>query len=322
MSRNLRLMSFAAFTALLPGFALALSLPGPLVSVDWLEAHRAEVNVIDVREDPASFATAPAWTEKDGVRSLETFGGHVPGALLLDFGELRATRSIDGREWKWMLPAQADFQALLQRVGVRQGRPTVIVSDGRSGGDLDAAARLYWSMKVYGDDALAILDGGSMAWLSAGKAVDSAAASADRGDWSASPARTKFVADSNAVAAASSAGVEVVDARPMSFYFGLERKPSVLAAGHVAGALDFPPELRAIQRDGSLHFLSAAQYAYLFPYLGIEAKRPAITYCNTGHLASGAWFVLSEIMGNPDVSLYDGSMYQWTEEGRPLVGLP
>ena len=35
-------------------------------------------------------------------------------------------------------------------------------------------------------------------------------------------------------------------------------------------------------------------------------EKPVINYCNTGHQAATNWFVLSEVLRRPDVSLYDG----------------
>ncbi|MBS0569534.1 MAG: sulfurtransferase [Proteobacteria bacterium] len=302
--------------------AQALDVPGPLVSPQWLEQHRNEVNIIDVRDELASFGKAPVFATEDGKKVLTTFGGHIPGARLLDFNAVRVTRAIDGHEWKWMLPDQAAFQALMRQTGVMQGRPTIIVSDGAAGADLDMAARVFWSMQVYGGRDLAILDGGTTAWLEAGLPFSTDAAKGGAGNWIAAAENRKLFADSNDVAKAAAHGKQLVDARPMPFYVGLERKPIVLAAGHIAGAVNFPPDVRAGKRGGSAHFLDAAQYAAVFKHLGVDPQKPSITYCNTGHLASGAWFVLSQIMKNPNVGLYDGSMYEWTAEQRPVVGLP
>ena len=36
-------------------------------------------------------------------------------------------------------------------------------------------------------------------------------------------------------------------------------------------------------------------------------------------MASVGWFVLSELLGNSDVRLYDGSMQEWTLEKMPLT---
>jgi thiosulfate/3-mercaptopyruvate sulfurtransferase len=45
-----------------------------------------------------------------------------------------------------------------------------------------------------------------------------------------------------------------------------------------------------------------------------------ISYCNTGHLASTSWFVLSEVLKRPHVTLYDGSMSEWTQDpDRPVA---
>ena len=42
-----------------------------------------------------------------------------------------------------------------------------------------------------------------------------------------------------------------------------------------------------------------------------------MSYCNTGHWAATNWFVLSELLGRPDVRLYDGSMVEWTADPAP-----
>jgi thiosulfate/3-mercaptopyruvate sulfurtransferase len=322
MFHPFRTALFATLAALAPLTAVALGLPGPQVSAAWLQQHRAEVNVLDVREDPATFTKAPTFTTEDGKKVVASFGGHIPGALLLDFADARTTRKVDGRDLQWMLPDQAAFQALMRRIGVQAGRPTVIVSDGNTEGDLDMAARVYWSMKIYGDDNLTILDGGTAGWLAAGLPVSVDGPKAAAGTWVAGPERRALFADSQDVAAAASHGQQLVDARPLPFYMGLARKPAVLAAGHIKSATNFPGEVRAVKRDGGMRFLSGAEYAAIFSHLRIDPRKPTITYCNTGHLASGAWFVLHEIMHNPKVAVYDGSMYEWTVEKRPVVALP
>lgn len=301
--------------------ANALELPGPMVSPAWLAQHQDEVNIVDVRSDPATFTVAPTFTTTDGKKSLATTGGHIPGALLLDFGKTRVPRMIGDREIKWMLPDQQVFQSLLRGIGVKAGHPTVIVSEGTSGEEFDMAARVYWSMKVYGDDHLALLDGGTRGWLQDGLAFATTTATPVAGNWLATAPRLRYVASSADVAAAIGTDVQIVDARPTPFYLGLVKKPVVEKAGHIKGAVNFPPDLRTISKDDGTHPLSAAEYTEIFKHLDIAAHKPSITYCNTGHLAAGAWFVQSEVMRNPDTKLYDGSMYEWTTEGHPVVGL-
>lgn len=301
--------------------AQAIELPGPVVSPQWLLQHQTEVNIVDVRSDPASFTKEPTFTTDKGVKSLSTLGGHIPGALLLDFEKVRVPRMIDGREIKWMLPDQQAFQSLMRSIGVKAKRPTVIVPEGAAGADADMAARVYWSMKVYGDDKLAILDGGTTGWLQQGLAHNASPSAAAEGNWVATQARMRYVASSADVAKAIGKA-QIVDARPMPFYVGLVKKPNIGAAGHIKGAVNLPPELRTTMTDGSEHYLKAGQYKAIFKHLDLNPAKPSITYCNTGHLAAGAWFVLSEVMKNPHTRLYDGSMYEWTTEKHPVIGLP
>ena len=46
-----------------------------------------------------------------------------------------------------------------------------------------------------------------------------------------------------------------------------------------------------------------------------------MTDCNIRQMASGMWFIQSEILGAKNVRLYDGSMHEWTTLGKPVVGL-
>lgn len=298
----------------------AVELPGPLVSPQWLNEHLGDVNVIAVRHGTESFTRAPTFKTSDNKKTLTGFGGHIPGALLLDFGKSRVPRMVDGREINWLLPAQADFQKLMRDVGVKADRPTVIVSEGAGGADLDMAARVYWSMKVYGDSHLAVLNGGTMGWINAGLPIATDAPMQGGGDWTAASANMRYVASSDDVAAAVGKA-QIVDARPMPFFVGLVKKPNIGSAGHIKGAVNLPPDVRTTDIDGSARYLTAAEYSKILPHLNIKSDAASITYCNTGHLASGAWFVLSEVMNNPNVKLYDGSMYEWTTENRPVIGL-
>ncbi len=326
MSRRVAGAIGAAALALAGAAAAASALPGPLVTPAWLAAHRAAVTVLDVREDASGFTAEPkfATDPATGRRTLAELGGHIPGALLIDFADLRGDRLIDGRRIPWMLPDAERFQAIMRAAGVPAGRPIVIVTQATVPEDLDTAARAYWSLKYYGDDDLAILDGGMARWLEEGRAVESrrpAGGKAEPGDWAAGAPRTGLMADSGQVAGAAKQGVQLIDARPPAYYFGLTKKPFIAAAGHIGEAKDFPAELHARAVGRSQRFLTPAQYRDILESIGVHPDRPVITYCNTGHMAAGAWFIESELLGDRHAALYDGSMARWAAEGRPVVAV-
>lgn len=304
-------------------FALAFlpvqagTLPGPVVDAHWLHAHLSEVTVIDVLNAPKRFTAHPRFGEHG--KTLRAVGGHIPGARLMPFSKVRVTRTIDGHKISGMLPSAAQFQTVMREAGINAGKPIVISCAGEDVGNLDMATRLYWTLKSYGAQDVALLNGGTAAWIQGGYKVSSEAATTDRGNWTAANTDLQWFADSDAVAKATTAGTQLVDARSTPQFLGITKKSTVSEYGHIKGARSFPTDAIVNYTGDAAHFMTAAQYNKIFPQLGIKAHTPTITYCNTGHLASGAWFVMHEIMGNKQVRLYDGSMLDWTTEGRAVV---
>jgi thiosulfate/3-mercaptopyruvate sulfurtransferase len=302
----------------------AVSLPGPVVSAEWLTANKAEVQILEVRGDVASFQRAPEFelNKKTGKQILVEVGGHIKDSSLLDFKKVRADRMIDGKKIKYLIPEKADFEKLIQSVGINANKPIILVPVGVDMSDIDEALRTYWQFKVYGEDNIAVLDGGMAGWLAEGREFTTAPANKAMGNWLAKDERKELIANSEQVAKASASGkTTLIDARQPVQFFGLSKRDYVGGYGHIAGAKDFAPELMAKPAKGALYFWDKNTYNSLLQANGISSTAPAISYCNSGHLASGGWFILSELVGNKSTSLYDGSLYLWTLEGRPLVGV-
>lgn len=306
------------------GLVQAATLPGPVVSSEWLAANKAEVQILEVRGDVASFKRAPEFelNKKTGKQVLVEVGGHINDSSLLDFKKVRADRMIDGKKIKYLIPEKADFEKLIQSVGINANKPIVLVPVGVDMSDIDEALRAYWQFKVYGEDNIAVLDGGMAGWLAEGREFTTAPVNKAPGNWVAKAERKELIANSDQVAKASETGdATLIDARQPVQFFGLSKRDYVGAYGHIAGAKDFAPELMAKPAKGALYFWDKNTYNSLLKANGINASAPAISYCNSGHLASGGWFIMSELVGNKSTSLYDGSLYLWTLEGRPLVGV-
>jgi len=313
----------AALLALSP-WALALDVPGPVVDGEWLAKNRADVTVLDVRANPKTFTLTPEFEtdKKTGKKFLVDLGGHIDGAVLVDNKKVRMDRVIDGVKLKSMLPERADFEKLARSWGVQAGRPIVIVSAGMEPIDFNDAARLYWQFKVYGEDNVAVLNGGTAGWIAAGRAVGTDAVKASEGNWAAKADRSAdmLATSADVEQAMNSKTVQLVDARDDAHYLGLSKSSSTSAAGHVPGAKNVYTALMSSEGEAAM-LRSADTYRDVFKLSGLDAQAPAIAYCNTGHQASGTWFVLSEIVGNKKAKLYDGSMHQWTLEKRPMVSV-
>lgn len=302
--------------------AAAVSLPGPLVETDWLANNMGNVVILDVRKDVKSFTKKPVFKKdkKSGKSKLKKVAGHIPGATLVKYKKLRTKIKVDGRTVQKMRVGKAAFENVLQKAGVNKDSAVVIVYKGVSNGDLTIATRFYWQMKYYGHDNMAILNGGMAQWILDKRAVSSKASKAKKGNWLAAAERNEILATSKDVEAAVKKKEQLIDTRAISLYLGTWRKKSyVYANGHIPGAKPYPNELLSSKMPAK--FLKISDSKSLFTQMGISVDKKSITYCNSGHLATGSWFVLSELMGNKNVKMYDGSMHQWTLEKHDVVKL-
>ena len=111
-----------------------------------------------------------------GETSESTTGRDAGGGKLASRGTQpqrspRASRPFKGKRLIGMLPDKTAFAALIQAAGVNKDSTVVIVTKGLSAGDMTMATRIYWQMKYYGHDAVAILNGGLAQWLTDGREV-------------------------------------------------------------------------------------------------------------------------------------------------------
>lgn len=297
-------------------------LPGPLVDTQWLAANTDKVQIVEVRGNTKSFTTQPEIaSDAKGKKTIEEIGGHIPGSVLVDAKKMRADRKYGELTVKYMIPEAADFEKYVRNSGVVAGKPMVLVPVGAEVADINDALRMYWQFKVYGEDEIAVLDGGYTAWLLEGRAFSKDAPFA-QGNWSVKGDRSpQYFATSEDVAKAQQAkSATLVDSRDAPLFHGLVKRDYVYGYGHLDGAKLYPTDLMFKNSGGALKFMAPATYRGLLAAQGIDDKAAAITYCNSGHLSSGPWFMMSEMLGNQRVKLYDGSLHQWTLEKRPLAG--
>jgi thiosulfate/3-mercaptopyruvate sulfurtransferase len=319
MNLTKTITSLAVLGAAFTQTALAIDVPSPLVEADWLNAHKGEVVVLQVSGPLKAFTQAPKTKQVDGKLVVEHVSGHVPGAHFVDFKKVRVTREVDGKKVKGLIPEKAEFEKLARSWGVNADSAIVFVPAGLNTGDVDEAARLYWQFKYYGQGNMAILDGGMAAWLAAGYPAATDAPSAQKGDWSASTGDATVLATySDVKSALEHKDVQLADARPQNQYMGVFTKPGE-RSGHLMGAVDISPDLLTRADGASARFLPARSYDSILQAKGLDNKAAVITYCNTGHLASGLWFVTHEIMGNKQAKLYDGSLVEYSLLGGETV---
>ena len=276
-----------------------LSLPGPLVSVDWLAAHRTdpELRIADVRWS----LSGPAG--RDRYRA-----GHIPGAVFLDAeSELSAPGDGPGRH---PIPSPGRLAAILGARGI--GDEHVVVAYDDVGGSI--AARLWWLYRHFGHDgACAVLDGGIGAWTDAGLELTADCPTDPPATWTPGEARDDRL-DTATVAALLDGDLLLLDARAGERYRG-ETEPIDTQAGHIPGALSAPWSAN-LGPDG--RFLEAGALRQRYASLG-AGERPTVAYCGSGLSATHDLLAL-ELAGIAGGRLYEGSWSDWSSDAsRPVA---
>lgn len=285
------------------GMPFAAELPGPLVGGEWLANNRDSVLVLDARKETTSFAD-----------------GHIPGAVLVDVNKIRIDRKIDGKTLTRMRPDAASFEQFMRAHGVDNDSLVVLTHRGETPGQVAGAARLYWHMKYYGFERVALLDGGNRSWVEALEDLVSESGPVNAGDYRVGAENPEILATMNQVRhALGNDAVTLVDTRELRYHVGLDKKDYVYAYGHIPGSRSLPYKFLNPAK-GSTRYLDRDIYVSLLDSLRIDIDDSLILYCNSAYECSSNWFVLHEILGKPDVRIYDGSLHQWTQyESNPMT---
>jgi thiosulfate/3-mercaptopyruvate sulfurtransferase len=265
----------------------------PVVTTEWLAKHlgEADLRVVD-----------GTWHMPQLLRDAraEFEGAHVPGAVFFDIDAIAdRTTSLPH-----MLPTADAFAAAVGGLGIGSG-DRVVVYDARG---VVSAARVWWTFRAFGHDAIAVLDGGFRKWHAEGRPVEGGAATPTPRPFRAR-SRPELVRDLAAMRAnLDSRAAQVLDARSAGRFDGTEAEPRPgLRGGHIPGSLNLPYE--ALYRaDGTLK--SPDELEATVAAAGVDLGRPIVTSCGSGVTASVLALGLY-VLGRRDVAVYDGSWSEW-----------
>jgi thiosulfate/3-mercaptopyruvate sulfurtransferase len=292
----LRLAVLATLVALAPAGARAQP-PGPLVDAAWLDAHRAGVRVVEVHPDGPGEAT-------------------IPGAGVVGMDQLRMPRVVGGERFTRLALAPAEFEQLMREVGVGAEDAVVVAWTGEGASAASDAAYLYWQLRYYGHDAVALLDGGAAA-MPASTGAPPAGAPAEGPAFEAE-ARSGLRITTPELIALLEEEPALVDNRPLAYHVGLAQKDYVARPGHIPGSAIFPFAFMLTGGEAPV-FHDRQRLAGLADDLGVPEAEPLVVYCNSGRVSALGWFVLSELLDR-DAVLYDGSLHAWAQsEDRPMT---
>jgi thiosulfate/3-mercaptopyruvate sulfurtransferase len=291
-------------------------MPGPLVTADALLPHLADpgVHVLDATVRMA----APTFDGDYQARTAhdEWAAARIPGSQHVDL-----THSLidSSRPFHFARPSDSHLTQGLAGLGIGDGAR--VITHDRDGGIW--AARLWWMLRAIGVD-VQVLDGGWLEWVRSGSPVTigAPAAASGEGDHAAGiaivarplPAAWTSLADVERIVAGQSDALLVCALGESSFDGSAATRYS--RRGHIPGSASLPargvvdPQGRLLPKDELAD--------RLWPLL--TESRPLVLYCGGG--ISACLLALALVhLDRTDVSVYDGSLEEWTADPRLPVEL-
>lgn len=277
----------------------------PLVSTGWLAEHLRDPNlrVVDIRGFVTTRPLAPGVETATyrGARE-EYLAGHIPGASFIDW-TTDITDPLDP------VPAQiAPAERFAEAMSLRGiGDETTVIAVDHAGGQF--ATRLWWALRYYGHDDVAVLDGGWNRWVDEGHEVETGEAGHLRAHFTPR-VRSGLRVTAEQVAALLELPDDdalLVDARDPAQYSGARRRGA--RGGHIPGAINVPRELFFAPEGG---FLPLDEIRRRVEEHGLSSGKRVVAYCNGGVAATVVLFNLARL-GYLDLANYDGSWNEWGE---------
>ncbi len=198
------------------------------------------------------------------------------------------------------------FQLEAQKLGINDDS-TLIVFDDKG---IFTSPRVWWMFTVMGFKNIAVLDGGSPAWIAQNLPI--AAKTIKRkykGNFKVNfdPSQVKSYAE--VLTNCTTSTYQIIDARSSGRFLGREPEPRPhLQSGHIQNSINLP--YTDVLKDGK--FKSTLELEKIFSEFNLS-ERPIIFSCGSGITACIILLALA-LISDHEHSVYDGSWTEWAEK--------
>ena len=277
---------------------------GQLVQTDWLAEHLddPDIRIIDCTVEMQKQPDG-RWRASSGRTAYEK--AHIPNALFVDLlVDLKDHQS----PLNFMLPPAPQFAAAMESLGINNDTRVVVYVSAVPWW----ATRMWWMLRAYGHDHVAVLNGGFQKWKFEDRPTTNTLPKF-AGTAFTPRFRPELVADKGRVLSAlDEKSTCVVNALSPQLFRG-ESDLGYARRGRIKGSVNL----------SALSLVDHASGTYLHPNMLREAVRKSVDensdrfvcYCGGGIAATMDAFVLV-LLGYPNVAVYDGSLEEWAADAE------
>lgn len=235
----------------------------------------------------------------------EFFNGHIDGALNFPVELTYANKNING---KVINPHK--MQTLSRNLGIDIDDSIVVYDEG----SFFDAARLFWTLEVYGFKNVKILNAGYSEWIERKLPTSKQLRDVKQSNYIALVNSKRISTKFTTQIATKSPKQVIIDARGYESYIG--KKSSAKRFGHIPKALHVPAVHNLSESEQRRKLKNTNDLKDL--YKDISKDKKIVIYCAVGRIASTNYFALRELGYN--VSNYDASWKEWGNDfSLPII---
>ncbi len=267
-----------------------------LVESDWLEKNieRKDLRIIDCHYF-IEFNSDHKPLLTSGRQDWEA--SHIQNSCFIDLLNEVSDRNSD---LPFMMPPINQFKDVLARKGIND-KSSVIIYDR---GENLWSSRFWWMLRYSGFNNAAVLNGGWKKWEAEKRAVTGKFfAIKPTVHFSGAPRQNLFVNKTDVIKSQDHGSSKLI--------CFLEKE--MFQMGHIPNSMNIPAIDMINPADNT--FLSVAELRKSFEKYGLNKEDRIITYCGGAIAGSFGAFVLT-MAGYKNVSVYDGSMEEWSKDPK------
>ncbi len=233
--------------------------------------------------------------------------GHIKGALNFPIDLTYEHKKTNGK-----VTQPIKMQKIIRDLGLNINDSVVVYDDGT----FFDAARLFWTLEVYGFTNVKLLNAGYKQWTHYKYPTSKKIRKVKKSDYIASINNKRLATKFSTQIATKNPNQFIIDARGHNAYIGLES--SAKRFGHIPKAIHIPAA-HNINYDAKVVKLKSSKKLGEL-YKDIKKDKKVVIYCAIGRIATTNYFALREL--GYDVANYDASWKEWGNDFNLPINNP